>query len=91
LARFELESLGTVNFYRESAKELGWRELEVIDLSGNLVTHYERLLQELERRHDELLGEFREEFLEGLRNGMQSWVTAGKKGNFKWAMFHYQV
>ena len=80
-----------MNFYRESAKELGWRELEVIDLSGNLVTHYERLLQELEQRHDALPGEFREEFLEGLRNGMQSWVTAGKKGNFKWAMFHYQV
>ena len=91
LARFELDSLGTVNFYRESAKDLGWRELDVIDLSENLVPHYERLLQELERRHEELLGEFQEEFLEGLRNGMQSWVTASKKGYFKWAMFHYQV
>ena len=91
MARFELDSLATVNFYRESASELGWRELEVIDLSGNLVTHYERLLRELESRHEELLGEFQEEFLEGLRDGMQSWVTAGKKGNFKWAMFHYQV
>jgi sarcosine/dimethylglycine N-methyltransferase len=55
------------------------------------VTHYERLFRESERRHGELLGEFQEGFLEGLRNGMQSWVTAGKKGNFKWAMFHYRV
>ena len=41
LARFRLDSLGTVRFYREAAIELGWRELPVIDLSGNLVTHYE--------------------------------------------------
>jgi sarcosine/dimethylglycine N-methyltransferase len=62
-----------------------------VSLSSNLVTHYERLFRESERRHGELLGEFQEGFLEGLRNGMQSWVTAGKKGNFKWAMFHYRV
>ena len=90
LARFHLDSLGTVKFYQEAAKELGWRELQVIDLSGNLVTHYERLLQELERRHDDLLGEFPQEYLEGLRHGMQSWVSAGNEGNFKWAMFHFR-
>ncbi|HIO01702.1 MAG TPA: SAM-dependent methyltransferase [Alphaproteobacteria bacterium] len=90
LSRFHLDGLATVRFYRETAKELGWRELQVFDLSRNLVTHYERLLQELERRYDELLGEFKEEYLKDLRKGMQSWVTAGKEGNFKWAMFHYR-
>ena len=90
LARFHLDSLGTVRFYRETAKELGWHELQVIDLSENLVTHYERLLHELELRWKDLVGEFREEYFEGLREGMQSWVSAGKDGNFKWAMFHYK-
>ncbi len=90
LARFHLDSLGTVRFYRETAIDLGWRELQVIDLSGNLVKHYEQLLQELERRYENLLGEFSEEYLEGVRHGMQSWVSAGEEGNFKWAMFHYQ-
>jgi len=90
LARFHLDSLGTARFYREAAIELGWRELQGIDLSGNLVTHYERLLQEMERRYENLLGEFSEEYLEVVRHGMQVWVSAGKEGNFKWAMFHYQ-
>ena len=90
LARFHLDSLGTVRFYRETAKELGWHELQVIDLSENLVAHYERLLQELELRWKDLVGEFREEYFEGLREGMQSWVSAGKDGNFKWALFHYK-
>ena len=79
-----------MRFYREAAIELGWRELQVIDLSGNLVTHYERLLKELERRFESLLSEFSEEYLEGVKHGMQSWVSAGKEGNLKWAMFHYQ-
>ena len=90
LAYFHIDSLGTVRFYREAAMELGWRELQIIDLSGNLVTHYERLLQELERRYENLPGEFSEEYLEGVRHGMQRWVSAGKEGNFRWAMFHYQ-
>lgn len=90
LARFHIDSLGTVRFYRETALELGWRESQVIDLSGNLVTHYERLLQELEHRYRNLLGEFSEGYLERVRHGMQTWVSAAKEGNFKWAMFHYQ-
>ena len=91
LARFHLDSLGTVRFYREAAIEIGWRELQVIDLSGNLVTHYEGLLQELERRYENLLGEFSEEYLEEVRHGMQNWVSAGRDGNFKWAMFHFEI
>ncbi len=87
LARYHLDSLGTVRFYREAAMEIGWRELQVIDLSGNLVTHYEGVLQELERRYE---SEFSEEYLEEVRHGTQHWVSAGKEGIFKWAMFHYQ-
>ena len=90
LARFHLDSLGTVRFYQEAAKEIGWRELQVIDLSDNLVTHYEGVLQNLERRHEDLLGEFSEGYLEEVRHGTQNWVSAAKEGNFKWAMFHYQ-
>ena len=90
LARFHLDSLGTVRFYQEAAKEIGWRELQVIDLSDNLVTHYEGVLQNLERRHEDLLGEFSEGYLEEVRHGTQHWVSAAKEGNFKWAMFHYQ-
>ena len=90
LARFHLDSLGTERFYREAAVELGWSELQVIDLSRNLVTHYERLLQELERRFEKLLVEFSEEYLEGVRHGMQSWLSAGNEGNLKWVMFHYR-
>ena len=90
LTRLHLDSLGSVESYRKSAKELGWRELQVIDLSANLVTNDERLLQELDRRQEDLRGEFPEGYLEGLRQGMESWVSAGKEGNFKWAMFHYQ-
>ena len=90
LARFHLDSLGTVKFYREAAIELGWHELQVIDLSGHLVTHYERLLQELEQRYENLLGEFSEEYLKGVRHGIQNWVSAGKEGHLKWAMFHYR-
>ena len=79
-----------MRFYREAAKEIGWREWQVIDLSGDLVTHYEGVLQNLERRHEDLLGEFSEEYLEEVRHGTQHWVSAAKEGNFKWAMFHYQ-
>ena len=79
-----------MRFYQEAALEIGWRELQVIDLSNHFVTHYERVLQELERHYENLLGEFSEEYLEEVRQATQHWVSAGKEGNFKWAMFHYQ-
>ncbi len=90
LARYHLDSLGTVRFYREAAKEIGWRELQVFNLSDHFVKHYERVLQELEQRHEDLLGDFSEEYLEEVRHSTQHWVSAGMEGNFKWAMFHYR-
>ncbi len=90
LDRFHVDGLGTVRFYQEAAIEIGWRELQVIDLSEHFVTHYESVLQELERHYENLLGEFSEEYLEEVRQSTQHWVSAGRKGNFEWAMFHFQ-
>ena len=90
LDRFNVDGLGTVRFYQEAAIEIGWRELQVIDLSNHFVTHYERVLQELERHYKDLLGEFSEEYLEEVSQNTQHWVSAGKESNFKWVMFHYE-
>jgi sarcosine/dimethylglycine N-methyltransferase len=90
LDRFQLESLASFEFYQEMAHQMGWKELQVLDLSSHLVVHYVRLRQEVENRYEELLSEFSQEHLEKMKKGISNWIAAGKNGDFKWGLLHFQ-
>lgn len=87
---FHLESLGSFNLYRQYADQHGWREIEVLDLTDQLVTHYQRLQQQLTERYDELQDEFSAENLDGRKDRLQQWLLAGKDGNLEWGLFHFR-
>ncbi|MDX1412244.1 MAG: methyltransferase domain-containing protein, partial [Nitrospirales bacterium] len=45
LDRIHLDSLGSIDYYRELASQFGFKEMRVEDLSANLATHYSRVLE----------------------------------------------
>ncbi len=90
LARIELESLGSFDFYRRTARELGWREVEILDLSPHLATHYRRVLEELEHRYDELAKVSDPAYLDNMLHGLRLWVDAGRKGHLHWGILHFR-
>lgn len=90
LKRIHLDSLGSVEYYQELAKALGFQEMRVVDLSPNLPAHYGRVLQELVAQHHTLIRVCSEEYLANMKVGLQHWVDAGKSGNLTWGILQFR-
>jgi sarcosine/dimethylglycine N-methyltransferase len=90
LDRIHLESLGSIAFYREAAARHGLQELEVLELTNNLVVHYMRVRDELARVRDELAGKVSDAYIERMLAGLGHWVEAGERGYLRWGILHFQ-
>jgi sarcosine/dimethylglycine N-methyltransferase len=90
LDRIHLESLGSPGFYRRAAAGHGLRELEILPLTANLVTHYRRVGEGLERRAPELGGWVSEAYVERMLTGLRNWVDAGRKGYLAWGILRFE-
>lgn len=91
LDRIHLETMGSPSFYRRSAKQLGWTELEFDDNSTQLPTHYGRVLLELESREDEVSKVVSNDYIERMKKGLGHWVEGGNKGRLAWGIFHFRA
>jgi len=90
LDRIHLDSLGSIEYYQQLAKDLGLKEIGIMDLSKNLPAHYARVLQELVAQHHTLIRVCAEEYLANMKVGLQHWVDAGMAGHLTWGILHFQ-
>lgn len=90
LDRLHLESLGSIRYYREQARRLGWTEVQVHDLTPQLVAHYTRVRQDLASRRDELSSKISDAYVDRMIAGLGHWVDAGTKGYLAWGILHFR-
>ena len=90
LDRIHLDSLGSIEYYQQLAKDLGLKEVRIMDFSPNLPAHYGRVLQELVAQHHTLLRVCAEEYLTNMKVGLQHWVDAGMAGHLTWGILQFQ-
>lgn len=90
LERIHLDSLGSIGFYRQVASELGWREVETIELPEQLVNHYSSVLHELESRYSTLVGSCGSDYLDRMKTGLQHWIDQGRAKHLTWAILHFR-
>lgn len=90
LDRIHLDNLGSFMHYREIAADIGFEELEVVDLTSQLVMHYQRVQQELLRQRDSLLGRVSNEYVERMLLGLDHWIEAGQKGWLSWGILLFR-
>jgi len=90
LRRLQLESLGSVCFYRAEFERRGIVDVGFEDLSGKLVMHYGRVLEELERREEELRGRISNEYVRSMKVGLGRWIEGGKSGKLCWGILHFR-
>lgn len=88
--RIHLESLGSFGFYRDTARDIGFEEVEIEDLSGQLPRHYGRVREELLSRYDELTELASREYVDRMLQGLQHWVDAGNAGHLAWGILHFR-
>ena len=90
LKRLHLETLGSVGFYRDEFIKRGFRDVGFEDHTEQLVTHYGRVLQELESRERELKGKISDVYVKNMKVGLSHWIEGGKSGQLCWGILQFQ-
>jgi cyclopropane fatty-acyl-phospholipid synthase-like methyltransferase len=88
--RIHLTSLGSFEFYRQTAAELDFEEVHVVDLSDHLPRHYARIREELQNRYDEVVQISSKAYVDRMIEGLDHWVDAGSQGYLTWGIMHFR-
>lgn len=88
LRRLSLDTMATPGFYRAQLHRLGMKSVDFYDASDQLPRHYQRVLEETERRSADLAGKVSEEYQTKMKSGLRNWVEGGRAGNLAWGVFH---
>jgi glycine/sarcosine/dimethylglycine N-methyltransferase len=88
LDRLNLDTMGSLSFYRRELARLGLQNFDFEDLTEHLPTHYARVLDVLESRESDLADRISDEYRTKMKAGLKNWVAGGKAGNLAWGIIH---
>ncbi len=88
--RIHLTSLGSPGFYQEYAKKIGFEIVSFEELTPHLTKSYARILEELEKRENEVKHKISQEYIDNMKKGLRHWVDGGNKGYLAWGIFHFR-
>lgn len=88
--RIHLENLGSIGFYRRVCKDLGFEEVEVLDLTEHLGRHYYNVREHLKSRYDELKNVISPDYMDRMIQGLTHWVDAEAKKQLAWGILHFR-
>lgn len=88
LARIQLETMATPDFYRDALAAAGAIAVTFEDHGEHLPVHYGRVLDELTDRESELHGTVSADYITRMKAGLKHWVDGGRAGNLAWGIFH---
>ena len=85
--RLQLNSLGSMRFYRQAAEALGFETVEQEDLTHELRSHYSRVREEMLANYDKLVDAGTSKgYLDKMAVGLQHWVDAADAGHLSWGI-----
>lgn len=90
LDRVHLDSLGSLREYRAMLSELGFEELEFVDLTPHLATHYGRILDDLLANEQDLTTQCGADHVRRVKTGLRHWVDGGNRGYLQWGILHFR-
>ncbi len=90
LQRIHLDTLGSIEFYRTQTKKHGLEEVCIDKMTENLIIHYSRVAEELEKNRDSLKGKVSDEYIERMLTGLAHWVDAGNHGYLSWGILYFK-
>ena len=90
-ARLGIKNMGSLEFYRQTAADLGFKELHFIDLSENVPIHYKRFGQQIRDRYQELVQITSAEFVTKTLNSIDPWIEYYEQGYMQWGILHFRL
>ena len=88
--RIHLSSLASFAFYRRELGALGFEEVAVEPMLGQLKTHYTRVRAELMARQEELSGQISEVYMTRMVAGLEHWIEGAEKGVLAWGILCFR-
>lgn len=89
--RLGIGNMGSLKFYCQTGKELGFEQLHFIDLSKNVPTHYRRFGEEVRKRYDEVVKLTSPEFIEKTLKSIAPWIEYYEQGYMQWGILHFRL
>jgi len=89
LNRIHLSTLASPEFYKTECDKVGLKLVDFDEATDQLIRHYGRVLEETERREDEIRDSISADYLQRMKTGLGYWVDGGKQGHLAWGIFHF--
>lgn len=87
LDRINLSSLGSPEFYQQTATENGLELRSFTDLTSHLILHYSRVLEELLKHESHARQISGDAYVDRMVAGLRHWISAGSAGSLVWGIF----
>ncbi|MFI2239393.1 SAM-dependent methyltransferase [Streptomyces chrestomyceticus] len=86
--RLPVTNFATPGFYDEQLRTLGLSDVGFEELSDHMLTHYERLIEEVRSPAPALVNAVSAAYLDRLGASLPQVAAACRKGHLKWGIFH---
>jgi len=91
LDRINLETLGSVAFYRRELVNRGFDEVAVEPHTQHLRTHYWRVGEALKNNYDGAVQRSGQDYVDAMIKGLQHWVDGADNGYLAWAIMDFRL
>jgi len=90
LDRIHLDSLGSPAFYQKIGLGLGFGQVSFEDHTEQLVNHYGRVLNETQKKQNDMNGLVSQDYITRMKKGLQHWIDGGRNGFLAWGIFVFK-
>ncbi|NEQ82190.1 MAG: methyltransferase domain-containing protein [Moorea sp. SIO2I5] len=85
-----IPSLASFKFYQELAKDIGFEEVQILEMPEQVTNQYQKTLEVMEQNYEELAKSCDQDFLEYQRVRLNNWIKIGKQGYLNWGIIHFR-
>ncbi len=90
LDRLNLDSMGSIGFYTQTAATVGLETIQIIEMTEQLVHHYRHILQATEQHYEAILKVCNQDYIERMKIGLNHWIEKGQQGYLVWGILHFR-
>ena len=90
LDRIHLETLGSVEYYRDQLCQRQFEEVAVLEKVDDMRTHYARVGEELRDNYDEICALSGADYVDNMLRGLDHWVEGADNGHLAWGIMHFR-
>ncbi len=82
--------MGSVATYQMIAREVGFREKEIVEWPEQLIIHYSKVLKSVLEDYDDIVQKTSKNYMDNMVKGLKHWIKAGQSGFLNWGILLFE-